>query len=87
MGGVLKTGRGDKEMEVAVVGSMRWRMPRAGVVLAPVENFFALLDGELSPDVMRRGHGQGYGVPALAGGFVTMSRGLKYFDEIVFAGD
>jgi hypothetical protein len=54
--GVFKAGGRNKKMEVAVIGPVWWRMPRAGVVLAALENFFALLGGELTPDVMRCGH-------------------------------
>ena len=82
---VFIAGSGDEEMKVTVIGPVRWRMPRAGVVLAPGENFLALLGRELPPNVARGGHGQWYGVPALAGGVFAFSSVLKIFKRIVFA--
>ena len=64
-------------MQVAVIGSVRWGMPRVAIVLAPGQNFFALLGSELSPNVAWCGHDQGYGVPALAGALVTFSASLN----------
>src|SRR2546426_1758673 len=82
MGSVFIAGGGDEEMEVAVIGSVWRRMPRVPIILAPGENFFALLGSELSPDVTWRGHGQRYGVPASAGLPVTFSPSLKHFTII-----
>src|SRR5438046_10751997 len=82
---VIVTGGGNQEMKVTVIGSARRRVPRARVVLAPRENFLALLGCELPPDVARRGHDQRYGVPLSAGGASVRSSGVKFFDVIVLA--
>jgi hypothetical protein len=81
---VLIAGGGDEEMEVAVIGPVRRRVPGPGVGLAPREKLLALLGCQLPPEVTRCGHAQWYGVPALAGGSLGFSRALSISKVIVF---
>lgn len=53
---VFVAGCGDEKMQMGVVRTMRRRMPRALVLCAPGEDFFALFRRELPPNVTRLGH-------------------------------
>ena len=73
---VFVTGRGDEEMEMPVVGTVWRSMPWSAIVLPPGQDLLPLLWRQLPPHIMRVGHDEKYGVPALAGHDVKTAHGI-----------